>query len=118
MRELSDFNALSLEDKTLTLRNLRMDAKKFESIYAESGTPRSAIEKFVKSVGKKRAAEVVASLVNECAWDGRICRLSKDWARRVDGAWNAAAMDEMRVYSTMHRAHLDQIACGMARMML
>lgn len=116
MRDYSDFKAMTQDEQCLTIRHLRMDVKKFESAYAESGTPKAAVQKLVKSVGKKRAAEVVASLVNECAWDGRICRVSKDWAHRVDGAWSAEAMDELRVYSTMHRAHLDQIACEMARM--
>lgn len=115
MRELDDFNALSLEDKTMTVRKLRLDARKLEALSAESGTAKSAVEKFVRAIGKPRAEIIIASLVNESAYDCRICRATRDWARRVDKAWDAKAMDTMGVSSMMHMVHLDQLAFEMSR---
>ena len=115
MRELNDFNALSLEDKAMTVRKLRLDARKLEALSAESGTAKSAIEKFVRALGKSRAEVVIASLVNESAYDCRICRAAKDWAKRVDKAWDGKAMDNMGVSSMMHLVHLDQLAFEMSR---
>ena len=115
MRELDDFNALSLEDKTMTVRKLRMDTRKLEALSAESGTAKSAVEKYVRAIGKPRAEIVIASLVNENAYDCRICPVAKDWAKRVDKAWDGKAMDNMGVSTMMHTVHLDQLAFEMSR---
>lgn len=115
MRELSYFNSLSLGERALIIRKLRTDVRKLEKLFAESGTPKAAAEKFVKTTSYKRASETVASLINECAWDARICPVSKAWARRVEGAWDAKSVDKMGVSSLMHRSHLDAIAYEMAR---
>lgn len=116
MRNLDYLNSLPIEEKIHILRKLRVDVKKFESIDTNDETVKSTCEKFIKSLGRKRSAIVVASLVNECAWDGRICTASRNWAKRVEGAWDSKAMNELRVSSTMHPAHLDQIAYTMANM--
>ena len=116
MREFSDFETMPLDEKALTVRKLRMDVRKLETVSANSGTPKSAIEKYIRSVGKNRAEITIASLVNEAAWDCRICPTSKAWAKRVDKAWDAKAMDNMGVSAIMHPTHLDQLAYEMARM--
>ena len=115
MREFDEFKALSLEEKALTVRKLRTDTRKLEAVSAESGTAKSAIEKYVRAIGKNRAETVIASLVNESAYDCRICRAAKDWAKRIENAWDAKAMDNMGVSVMMHMVHLDQLAFEMSR---
>lgn len=114
MRELSDYEALSREEKASLLRRLRTDVRKLESISANSGSPKTTVDKLVRSIYQKRASEVIASLING-SWDGRICTASKNWAHRVDGAWNQKAMDKIGVTTTLHPALLDEIAMEMAR---
>lgn len=114
MRELADFEALSPENRAVVLRRLRTDVRKVDTISSNSGSTRAAVDKLIKSLYTKRASEVVASLVNG-SWDGRFCTVSRNWAHRVDGAWDRKAMQKMGVYSTLHPAKLDEIALEMAR---
>ena len=116
MKDVEIWKDMTIEEKAMTLRKIRMDVRKLEALYSESGTPKSVIQKFQKSVGKQRAFAVIASLVNANEWDGRICMVSREWAKRYDAAWSGKAMHAMCVDTSMHRCHLDELAYTAARM--
>lgn len=81
---------------------------------ASDRTPAQTVAAFVERIGYGEAAAIVATLVNGCAWDGRISRKNAVWAASIENALNSEAADFLRVYSDrIHRAHLDQIADAM-----
>lgn len=73
-------------------------------------TPIETISAFVSAVGYDAAVATVATLINRCAWDDRISINNKKWAATIDEAMNEDAAAECLIYTTMHMAHLDQIA--------
>ena len=115
MRDLEFLRSLSAEDLNERVRIMRIDVRKLERIKAESLTPKVTVEKLIRAIGENRASSVVASLVNGCAWDGRISPRCREWAKHVEGAWDDKAMREWCIDTTMHRAHLDQLALEMIR---
>lgn len=77
--------------------------------------PDKTVAVYISCVGKHSAAMVIASLVNECAWDGRISPRNAEWARGIESAFDDGAMRRMHIYTTMHMCHLDQIATEMRK---
>ncbi len=75
--------------------------------------PDNTVDAYISKLGKAGAAMVIASLVNECAWDGRISPRNAEWARGIEQAFDGGAMRHMHIYTTMHMCHLDQIATKM-----
>lgn len=61
-------------------------------------------------VTAEKANMVIASLVNECGWDGRISQQNREWAAGFEFAFDEQAMRRMSVFPRMHMAHLNQIA--------
>lgn len=78
--------------------------------------PDVTVKAYIERVGKPAAEVIIASLVNECAWDGRISPRNAEWARGIEQAFDGGAMRHMHIYTTMHMCHLDQIATMMRRM--
>lgn len=79
-------------------------------------SPETTVTSFTEKVGKLRAEVVIASLVNNCSWDGRISKANVAWAADQDESFDEDAMGEMHAYSDkIHRAHLDQLADEMRR---
>lgn len=78
--------------------------------------PNETVTDFACHVGKDAAAVIIASLVNESAWDGRIDPRNAEWARGIEQAFDDGAMRHMHIYTTMHMCHLDQIATMMRKM--
>lgn len=115
MRDVFFYESIPQDQKCTILRSMRTDVRKLEKLYGESGTSKATAEKFSKSITRKRAEMVVASLVNECAWDGRISPTVREWAKHVESAWDARAMGAMRVSTTLHPTHLDSVAYEFAR---
>lgn len=79
----------------------------------EHSTPAETVAAFVAAVGQSEAAEIVASMVNTSAWDGRISPRNAAWAASVEHAWNADAARDLCLYPdfiSLHKAHLNQIA--------
>ena len=81
----------------------------------DNETPAHTVAEFVARVGEEMARFVIASLVNQCAWDGRIDSEVKEWAQSVDGSLSEEAANDARIYTTMHKAHLNQVAEAMAK---
>lgn len=57
--------------------------------------------------------DLVASLVNRSAWDGRLSRSVKEWAESRENATDAELSNKMDLYTRIHMAHLDQIAAAL-----
>ena len=76
-------------------------------------TPAHTVKCFVSQVGEELARFVIASLVNNCSWDGRIFPSVKAWAADQEDALDEETSLEARIYTNMHRAHLNQIAEAM-----
>lgn len=115
MREFSDYQAMTIEDRRSTVRALRKDVHKLETICADVDDPKAVAVRFGESIPRIRAKTVVASLVNGTLGDARICVAVRDWARRTWTAWDGRSMTVMGVSSTLHPARLDQIAYEMAK---
>lgn len=96
---------------------IRANVETVENIYAESisGTPAETVKKIVSAIGYESAVEIIASMVNRLAWDGRISDHAKAWASAQENAWDEEAANRIGIYSNrIHAAHLDQIAEAMA----
>ena len=104
-------------------RTLQSNLSTLESIYAAQydeesplyhSTPEQTVAAFVDSVGYEAAVEIVASLVNLSAWDGRISSRCAEWANTQENSWDGEACIRLQIYSDrIHKAHLDQIADAM-----
>lgn len=104
-------------------RTLESNLSTLEALYAAQydaesplyhSTPAQTVAAFVKSVGYEAAVEVVASLVNRSAWDGRISRRCAEWANAQENSWDEEACSRLSIYTNrIHTAHLDQIAAAM-----
>jgi hypothetical protein len=70
-------------------------------------------------VGQAIAAEVIASMINYSAEDGRISHSNAEWAANIPQSWDAETAQLLHMYPDkigLHKAHLDQIAAVMAKM--
>lgn len=80
-------------------------------------TPAQTVAAFVEAVGYESSVEIVASLVNYSAWDGRIFPSVKEWANTQENSWDEEASGRLGLYSErIHIAHLNQIAEAMMKM--
>ena len=106
-------------------RTLEANLSTLETIYAAQydaesplyhSTPAQTVAAFVESVGYEAAVEIVASLVNRSAWDGRISRRCAEWANAQENSWDEEACSRLSIYTNrIHTAHLDQIAAAMMK---
>ena len=106
-------------------RTLQNNLSALESIYAAqydeesplyNSTPEQTVAAFVGSVGYEAAVEIVASLVNLSAWDGRISSRCAEWASAQENSWDEEACIRIQLYTDrIHKAHLDQIAEAMMK---
>lgn len=79
-------------------------------------TPAQTVAAYVEAVGHEAAVEIIASLVNRSAWDGRISRRSAEWANAQENSWDEEACSSLSLYTNrIHMAHLDQIAAAMMK---
>ena len=79
-------------------------------------TPAQTVAAYVEAVGHEAAVEIIASLVNRSAWDGRISRRSAEWANAQENSWDEEACSRLSIYThRIHTAHLDQIAAAMMK---
>ena len=106
-------------------RTLESNLSTLEALYAAQydvesplyhSTPAQTVAAFVESVGYEAAVEIVASLVNRSAWDGRISRRCAEWANTQENSWDEEACSRLSIYTNrIHTAHLDQIAAAMMK---
>ena len=106
-------------------RTLKANLSTLEAIYdaqhdVESplynSTPAQTVAAFVETVGYEAAVEIVASLVNRSAWDGRISTRCVEWANTQENSWDEEACSRLSIYTNrIHTAHLNQIADAMMK---
>lgn len=94
----------------MTKRELREAVTALEAAYSETRelTPADTVNRFKEAVGEELAKATVATLIKRSSWDGRISRASKEWADTIPTT-------DADVYTTIHMAHLDQIAREMKK---
>lgn len=81
-------------------------------IYNATTRPDATIAAYEVEVGHDLAVEVIASMVNQKAWDGRIGRETAQWAASQPDSWDENAAFRLGLYSDkIHPAHIDQLAC-------
>lgn len=121
MTTMKNFKTMFENDREGTrniLQELRAAVKTLETIHNETltndGTPGQTVTAFIEAVGYDTACDVIASLVNVSAWDGRISSKSVQWSETVGTSLDEEAARNYGIYSDrIHKAHLDQIARAM-----
>lgn len=93
----------------LTVNPLEAAVWTLHSVYNTDKTPDDTAAALIQREGHDTAAVLLASLVNLYAWDGRISGRAKKWAATVPAALDENTARKYGVYTTIHRAHLDQI---------
>lgn len=106
-------------------RTMEANLATLETLYAAQydkesplyhSTPAQTVAAYVEAVGYEAAVEIIASLVNRNAWDGRISRRSAEWANAQENSWDEEACSSLSLYTNrIHMAHLDQIAAAMMK---
>ena len=100
--------------------DLRLALEALENQYSEDlragNTPSNTIHAYLMMVGADMARSVIATLVNQSAWDGRISDRNAAWAAGIENAWDADSANRMSIYTNrIHMAHLDQMADAMRK---
>lgn len=93
--------------------------KAFCEVYSATctKTPMDTVRELIARIGYDWAAAIIATVVHDSAWDGRISKRAAEWAKTVEGAYDEDANKEcLHIYAgNVHRAHLDQIALEFMR---
>lgn len=122
MKTIENLHAIrnaDLEALRAFIRSRKEATEKLAAARTASSTPEATVCIFVEMVGQALATEVIASMVNHSAWDGRISRSNAEWAANIPQSWDADTAQLLHMYPDkigMHKAHLDQIATAMAKM--
>lgn len=77
------------------------------------GRPDDTAKVIITALGVDTAAAVMAVMIREAAWDGRISREAKTWAAGVNIPDEIASRTEYFHSDIIHKAHLSQIAEAM-----
>ena len=99
-------------------REIRAAANALKKIYSETvtGKPADTLDQCYAAIGEHMTKVIIASLINQSAWDGRISKRAIVWANTIDDAYDKEASDIAWLYcENIHRAHLDQLACEIAK---
>ena len=119
MKTIDTLNAMLRENRESCFaarKAIVANVKTFERIYSETRetTPYNTVDSLINEIGYPAAVEVIASMVNRLAWDGRISNHAKAWASAQENAWDEEASNRIGIYSDMiHPTHLNQIAEAM-----
>lgn len=73
-------------------------------------TPADTVEALTEAIGADSCKTIIATLINRYAWDGRINRRVAEWAKGDPNAYDEAVAVEHWFSTTIHLAHLNQIA--------
>lgn len=93
-----------------THRELHEAVRALEKSYRDTLelTPADTVAHFFKAVGEDLGKTTVAILIKRNAWDGRISRQSAAWAETITA-------EDSEIITTIHKAHLEQIAQEMRK---
>ena len=102
----------------LETQALRKGLLQLEDAYGETCCKRPAdtISLCFDRIGPELTKTIIATLVNYHGWDGRISNTAKRWAGTVEEAFDEQAALQLSIYTNrIHMAHLDQLACELAK---
>lgn len=119
MKTMKDYRGMfeeNVEAGREYCRAFKSDCEKLDEIRYSNSTPADTVNQFVEAVGLERAIEVIASFINQNAWDGRISNANAEWAKAQENVWDEKAMnDGFWCFTKIHLANLDQIAYSMRK---
>lgn len=121
MFDMNKYRAMFEEDRKTgretvnAWREARQALENLQAVdYIDGKKPAETVAGFVAQVGYETARFIVASLINEAAWDGRISSDCKAWAAGIESALDSETARHADVFAhSMHKAHLNQIARAM-----
>ena len=99
-------------------RDLHRAEKALEEIYSITctKTPADTLSASFQQIGEEMTKALIATYVNQRAWDGRISKRAAEWAKTIESAWDEKGADRIGLYgSRIHSAHLDQLAMKLIR---
>lgn len=90
--------------------DIRKNIKAIEALVVGASTPLVTYTKSCEAIGYANTGDTIALMVYNSAWDGRISPRNAEWAadRRERRGFTDKEVDE--AYTSIHKAHLDQIA--------
>ena len=94
----------------MDIARLRKYIHTLEDIKDQTSTPLITYAVFEKEVGYGNAKETIASLIKHSDWDGRISPRNIEWAKKKLELYGTPESVVEKAYTTIHLAHLDQIA--------
>lgn len=109
LEKISEIARTDRETYREMMTSYRENIAKLEEIKSNTDRPDETVRLFVEAVGYDEAVDTIANLVNRFAWDGRIYRANADWAKDHASLAEEVMVDK-GLYTSMHMAHLDQIA--------
>lgn len=89
---------------------IRERIKYIEDCYDAHETPLVTYANACEVIGYGWAGDTIALMVKNADWDGRISPRNAEWAKDRLGHRSYTAKDVYDAYTTIHKAHLDQIA--------
>lgn len=100
-----------------TIKTLNASKKALIEAYETTGRPGEAVAATIEAIGYAATVQIIATMVNDKAWDGRISDKAKAWAAEHTAQIEdeTAPMSDWWAGDAIHMAHLDQIASAMMR---
>lgn len=108
-----NFENMTRPEMIAARRTIRDNLDTLTAIYSDARTdgPAATVARTVEKIGKAATAATVANLVNSTnRADGRVSAAAHVWAESIDTAATPADLDRMHVYSSIHPAHINQLA--------
>ena len=90
--------------------NIRERIKYIEGCYDANETPLVTYTKACEVLGYGTAGDTIALMVENSNWDGRLSRRNTEWAHDRLAHRDYIQSEVHRAHTTIHKAHLDQIA--------
>ena len=90
--------------------DIRKNIETLERLFDRASTPLVTYTKCCEEMGYGDTGDLIALMVENSAWDGRISKRNADWAHDRMAHRYYTQLEVNRAHTTLHKAHLDQIA--------
>ena len=107
-----NFAIMNRPEMIAARRSIRDNFDTLAAIYSDTrDAGPAAVKELAQKIGKPAALATIATLVNSTSrFDGRVSTACHAWAESIDGAAAPADLDRMGIYSSIHPAHISQLA--------
>lgn len=108
-----NFATMNRPEMIAARRSIRDNFDTLAAIYSDTrdAGPAATVKELAQKIGKPAALATIANLVNSTSrFDGRVSTACHAWAESIDGAAAPADLDRMGIYSSIHPAHISQLA--------